>query len=68
MKMFSTTYNEKEKLWCGRDIPSLYNPLISLAQPLLNSMNIFGSKIAQVIVRSFVPVKLELIPKNYFLQ
>lgn len=46
--MFFTQYNEAEKLWSGPDIPPLYNPSINLAQALLNSMNIFGSKIAQV--------------------
>lgn len=46
--MFLTQYNKAEKLWHGPDIPPLYNPNMNLAQALLNSMSIFGSKIAQV--------------------
>lgn len=48
--MFSTIYNKKDKSWHGNDIPPLYNPEISLAQALLNSLTVFGPKIAQVIV------------------
>lgn len=48
MKMFSTTFNNQEKLWCGRDIPPLYNPNISLAQVLFNAMAKYGTKTAQV--------------------
>lgn len=47
--MFSTSYSEEENLWRGLDIPPLYHPGISLAQALFNSMDVFGSKIAQVI-------------------
>lgn len=47
LKMFSTTFKE-EKLWCGRDIPPLYNPNISLAQVLFNAMEKYGRKTAQV--------------------
>lgn len=46
--MVSTFYNEKEKLWYGPNKPPLYNPDISLAQALLNSMANFGPKIAQI--------------------
>lgn len=46
--MFSTTYNEEKKQFYGPDLPPLYNPQISVAQALLNSMSIFGSKLAQV--------------------
>lgn len=46
--MFLTRFNEAEKLWFGPDIPPLFNPNINLAQALLNSMSIFGSKTAQV--------------------
>lgn len=46
--MFLTQFNEPEKLWYGPDIPPLFNPNINLAQALLNSMSIFGSKVAQV--------------------
>lgn len=47
LKMFSTTFKQ-EKLWCGRDIPPLYNPKISVAQVLFNAMAKYGPKIAQV--------------------
>lgn len=47
LKMFSTTFKQ-EKLWCGLDIPPLYNPNISLAQVLFNAMAKYGTKIAQV--------------------
>lgn len=46
--MFSSTYDEETKLWHGPDIPPVYNPFVSIAQVMLNSMSIFGSKIAQV--------------------
>lgn len=46
--MYSTRFNEAEKLWYGPDVLPLYNPSVNLAQALLNSMSIFGSKIAQV--------------------
>lgn len=46
--MYSTTYNKEEKLWYGANIPPLYNPKVSIGQVLLNSMSMFGSKIAQV--------------------
>lgn len=49
--MYSTYFDEKEKLWHGSDIPPLYNPDISLAQALLNSMVAFAPKIAQVIIK-----------------
>lgn len=47
--MYSTTFDEKAKLWYGRNVPPLYNPQDSLGQVLLNSMATFGNKIAQVI-------------------
>lgn len=47
--MFSTIYNEKGKIWYGNDIPPLFNPKISLAQALLNSMTNYGPKVAQVL-------------------
>lgn len=43
-----TSYNEKEKLWRGRDVLPLYNPKINIARALLSSMSFFGPKIAQV--------------------
>lgn len=49
-RMFSTTYNKEGKLWYGNDIPPLYNPNVSVAQVLLDSMTTFGPKIAQVII------------------
>lgn len=46
--MFSTKFDENSKLWCGGAIPAEHEPKISLGQALLNSMRIFGSKVAQV--------------------
>lgn len=46
--MFSTNFDNETKLWSGHDIPSLYNPKISLAQVLFNAMTKYGTKIAQV--------------------
>lgn len=48
VNMFSTRFDVDKTLWYGPDIPPLYNPSINLAQALLSSMSIFGSKIAQV--------------------
>lgn len=47
-RMYSTSYDEKNKLWFGPDVPSLYNPKISAGQALLDKMRRHGSKIAQV--------------------
>lgn len=46
--MFSTRYDAAEKLWYGNNSPPLYNSNMNIAQVLLNSMTIFGPKIAQV--------------------
>lgn len=46
--MFCTQYNEEAKLWSGLDIPSLYNPKLSVAHALLKACEVHGSKIAQV--------------------
>lgn len=46
--MFCTQYDKEAKLWSGLDIPSLYNPKVSLAQALLKACEVHGSKIAQV--------------------
>lgn len=46
--MFSTKFDENRKLWYGGDIPAEHKPKISLGQALLNSMRVFGSKVAQV--------------------
>lgn len=48
--MFSTSYDEENKLWSGPDVMPLYNPKISLAAVALNSMKNFGPKIAQVVI------------------
>lgn len=48
--MFSPSFDKEKKLWYGPDIPALYNPHISIAQALLHSMSMFGSKIAEVIL------------------
>lgn len=46
--MFRTRFDENTMLWSGADVPHLYNANISIAQVLLRSMKMFGSKIAQV--------------------
>lgn len=46
--MCSTTFNNNENHWYGQDFPAFYNPAISLAQALLNAMNIYRSKVSQV--------------------
>lgn len=46
--MFSTKFDEDSNLWCGGDIPAEHKPKIALGQALLNSMRVFGSKVAQV--------------------
>lgn len=45
-KMFK--YDKELKLWSGRHIPSLHNPIVSLGQVVLRACSTFGSKIAQV--------------------
>lgn len=46
--MTSTRYNEEAKEWHGCPIPPLFNPEISVAQVLMESMTNFGPKIAQI--------------------
>lgn len=46
--MFSTQYNKDTKLWTGLDVPSVFNPKISIAQVVLKACEVYGSKIAQV--------------------
>lgn len=46
--MFTTKYDEENKLWSGRGDLPLYSPEISVAQVVLSSMEIYGPKIAQV--------------------
>lgn len=48
LNMFTTSYDEEEKLWSGPNVTPLYNPKISLAAVVLDSMGNFGPKIAQV--------------------
>lgn len=46
--MYRTIFNAEEKLWSGVDLPSLYNPKISLGHVLLRAMKSNPHKIAQV--------------------
>ncbi|XP_055298411.1 uncharacterized protein LOC129566474 [Sitodiplosis mosellana] len=46
--MFTTKYDEKNKVWSGLDIPPTYNSKISVAQVMLNALKTYGSKIAQI--------------------
>lgn len=49
--MFQTKYNKDIKEWSGCDRPPLYNPKVSLAHVLLDTLNTFGPKIAQVHIK-----------------
>lgn len=46
--MFSTKFDKEKKLWSGREVIPTYNPKISIAQVILDTLNIYDSKIAQV--------------------
>lgn len=46
--MFQSGYDEKRKQWRGLENRPLYNPEISLGEVLLKTMQVNGSKIAQV--------------------
>lgn len=58
--MYSTRYDGVAKVWYGPDIPPLYNPNMNLAQALLSSMSIFGSKVAQVLEKRMNRIKRNL--------
>lgn len=49
--MFQTTFDKKANLWSGVNRPQLYNPNINIAQAILRSLKLFGSKIAQVNIQ-----------------
>lgn len=49
--MYDTTFDEKNKQWNGPKIKSNFNPEVSLGRVILNSLQIYGSKVAQVRVR-----------------
>lgn len=46
--MFLAKFDEENKVWSNDDIPCILNPKISIAHVLLRSMQLNGSKIAQV--------------------
>lgn len=47
--MFSLKFDDGNKVWrSNTDIPLAFNPNVSIAHLLLKSMEIHGSKIAQV--------------------
>lgn len=46
--MFHVKFDEKNQTWDGCDIPSVFNPNVSLGNILLKSLALHGSKIAQV--------------------
>lgn len=60
--MLRTKYDEKIKEWNGCDLPPVYNPKISLAQILLDTLMTYGSKIAQVLNKFHI--KIDQIRKN----
>lgn len=62
--MFRSTFNEETKLWNGANIPSVFDTNISIANILLKSMRTFGSKTAQVSVKS-VPIKMCMCLKSF---
>lgn len=47
-KMFFAKFDEENKVWSNDDVPCVLNPKISIAHALLRSMQLNGSKIAQV--------------------
>lgn len=61
--MFQTTFDKKVNLWSGLNRPQLYNPNINIAQALLRSMKLYGSKIAQVSIQ----IKIKLVNFNKIL-
>lgn len=46
--MFFAKFDEKNKVWSNDDVPCILNPKISIAHALLRSLQLNGSKIAQV--------------------
>lgn len=46
--MFFAKFDETNKVWSNDDVPCILNPNISIAHELLRSMQLNGSKIAQV--------------------
>lgn len=57
----SAKFDETNKVWTTCNDPVLYNPHVSIAHILLRSLELFGSKIAQVSV-----FHLKTEPKNRF--
>lgn len=46
--MYRTTFDERNKQWNGAKIKSDFNPEESLGRAILNSLQMYGSKVAQV--------------------
>ena len=46
--MFSTKFDQENKVWSGQNVVPTYNPKVSVAQVLLAALSTYGSKIAQV--------------------
>lgn len=46
--MYRVEFDEANKLWKSHGPPQLYDPSVSLGNALLRSMELHGSKIAQV--------------------
>lgn len=46
--MFFAKFDEKNKVWSNDEVPCVLNPKISIAHALLRSLQLNGSKIAQV--------------------
>lgn len=46
--MFFAKFDEENKVWSNDEAPCILNPEISIAHPLLRSMQLNASKIAQV--------------------
>lgn len=57
-KMYSTIFNEKEKLWTGLSRTPFYNVNLSLGQALLHSLESNPNKIVQVILMCLVCISI----------
>lgn len=56
-KMFRVEFDRMNKVWKSYGPPQIYDPSISLGEILLRSMELHGSKIAQVSIK----IRIQLI-------
>lgn len=62
--MWRTVYNAGETKWQGVKTRPLYNPEITLGEVLLKSMQVHGSKIAQVCAN--MEIDVEIMTKLFY--